>query len=132
MKFIVKIFNLNHIIDILPKQENMTEFYKNIDYLVMPSYNEAFGLVVVEAASFAKPSVLSSSAGVSEIINKDTGFVFNIKSFKDYLITLKTVINIYQNNYELYLKYCKNIFELSKKYTWENFAKNILNIEQGC
>ena len=130
MNFIVNLFNLKNNLEILPKLSDMSDFYKNIDFLVLPSYNEAFGLVVIEAGAYGKPSVISSSAGVSEIINKENGFVFNIKSFKDYIKTLKSVIDLYQENYDLYLKYCENIFELSKKYTWENFAENILNMEK--
>ncbi len=128
MKFIVNIFRLKNKINVLDKQENMSEFYKNIDILVMPSFFEAFGLVPLETASYFKPSVVSSSCGICEILDKDNSFIFRSKSVFSLINTLKKVYNIYHNNYDLYINYCKKAFELSKKYSWERFAQEIISI----
>lgn len=42
--------------------------YSACDIFVLPSYREGFGLVVVEAWLYKKPTIVSSQAGISDII----------------------------------------------------------------
>ncbi len=130
MKLIVSVFGLSKNIEVLDKQSDMSDFYSGIDVIVLPSFNEAFGLVVIEAASWGKPSIISSAAGSKEIFDKDSCFVFNINSFKDFVLTIKKVCSIYYNDYDLYLKYCKNAHSISKNYTWKKFAESIINSDK--
>ena len=48
IKLLIHFLKLNDIIDFLPLQKNMSDFYNSIDCLVMPSLSEAFGLVALE------------------------------------------------------------------------------------
>lgn len=61
--------------------KNKSEFYKNIDFLVVPSlhiWQEAFGLIVLEAFQYKKPVITSESGALPEInIHNLTGFVYN-------------------------------------------------------
>lgn len=115
-------------IEILPEQEGMTEFYKKIDCLVLPSLNEAFGLVLTEAASMGKPTLVSSTAGSSEIItNNENGFIFErskcfFRTLYNLFKKMEQIINTPQENFE---KISNNAYILSQKYTWDNFFEKI-------
>ena len=126
LKGMIKVFGLGDRVDIRPYQEDMTDFYKNIDVLVLPSMNEAFGLVVLEAMSAGAPCVVSSTAGAAEIITDKNGFVFNRKSFNQLFQSLKKVIDLYNKDFELFEKYRHNAFETAKNFTWKKFAEEIV------
>ena len=128
MKFTVKFFGLKERLKILPLQEDMTDFYKDIDVLVLPSLNEAFGLVVPEAMSYGHFCLVSSTAGAAEIIeNGKNGYIFNRSSFCNFVLSIKNIIKIYDNNFEKFRELSQKAFETSKLYTWKNFALNIIN-----
>ena len=59
---------LNNRCQILPFQENIVSLLQGIDVLVMPSRQESFGLVLVEAGAAGKPVVACRSQGPDEII----------------------------------------------------------------
>lgn len=126
MKSIIYLFNMKKYTEVLPFQEEMESFYKGIDVLVLPSLNEAFGLVVLEAMSYSKPALVSSTAGASEIIDEENGIVFNRHSFIDFVNTLKYFIDIYHNDFDKYKQYADNAYKTSKVYSWENFANKII------
>jgi glycosyltransferase involved in cell wall biosynthesis len=76
-KGLIIALGLQSYITILPFQKEMATFYAEIDALVLPSLNEAFGLVVTEAMSHGVIPIVSSTAGAAELIQQgETGFVF--------------------------------------------------------
>lgn len=129
-KFIVKILRLDSMIEILPKQSDMKSFYNSIDCYVLPSLNEAFGLVVTEAASNFKPSLVSSTTGVSELI-KDTenGFIFERTKnpVKNLVKKLTEISDIYFNDYEKFTQISKKAYEITQKLDWKKFTDTIIN-----
>ena len=128
MNFIVNVFGLKKRVKVWTFQENMTDFYKETDVLVLPSLNEAFGLVVPEAMSYGDFCLVSSTAGSAEIIENDkNGYLFNRGSFFNFVSALKNIINIYNNDFAKFVNLSKNAFETSKLYSWKNFALNIIN-----
>lgn len=58
-----------------------TEFYNQIDLLVVPSlWEEPFGRIVVEAIACGVPVLASNRGGISEILkNRKEGLLFNIE-----------------------------------------------------
>lgn len=128
-KLLIKLFKLQDIIELLPKQSDMKSFYESIDCYVLPSLNEAFGLVVTEAASNSRPSLVSSTTGVRElIIDGENGFVFNRakQPVKNLYEGLKRVYNLYSSDYKKYVEISKNAYELSKSLDWQEFADIII------
>lgn len=127
---VIKLLKLQNLIELLPKQENMDEFYKSIDCYILPSLNEAFGLVVPEAASNFKPSLVSSTVGVRELIKDgENGFVFNrtktpVKNLAQKLIE---ITNIYFNDHTKFTEISKNAHEISTKLDWKKFTDTIIN-----
>lgn len=54
-------------IHILGEQSSGAEFMYNVDVCAIPSIEEAFSLVVVEAMQFGKPSVVTSAGGCKDV-----------------------------------------------------------------
>lgn len=128
-KLFVRLLGLDNKIEILSKQADMHAFYKTIDCYILPSLNEAFGLVVTEAASNFKPSITSSTTGVSELIKDgEDGFVFDrtknpIKNLAD---KIKEVADIYFNKPERYIEISKNAAKIAQNLDWKKFVDTII------
>ena len=61
---------------ILPFQKDITWVMHALDVLVLPSLQESFGLVLIEAAAFGKPVIATQTEGPSEIVAEGiTGFL---------------------------------------------------------
>ena len=127
MKFLLNISGLRKVTDILPKQEDMTDFYKSIDCVLMPSIHESFGLVPLEALSFCKTCLVSDNIGFAEIIDENSGFKFNRLSISSFLKQLKYVGKMFYETPEEFDKIRKNGWEISTKYTWERFVDGLIN-----
>lgn len=129
-KTFIKLLGLQNRIELLPKQNDMDSYYKSIDCYILPSLNEAFGLVVTEAASNFKPSLASSTTGVRELIkDSENGFVFErtqtpVKNLTQKLIE---ITDIYFNNYDKFVEITKNAYEISAKLDWRKFTDTIIN-----
>lgn len=58
-------------------QQDLTPVYELLDLLVVPSVNEPFGRVVIEAMANGVPCIGADSGGIPEIIdNHDTGWLY--------------------------------------------------------
>jgi glycosyltransferase involved in cell wall biosynthesis len=67
---------LSDCCQVLPFQQDVTGVLAATDVLVLPSRQESFGLVLVEAAALGKPSIATRTEGPSEIIvDGVTGFL---------------------------------------------------------
>ena len=62
--------NLNYPerVTVEPWSDDMPDFYKRISVLVLPSFNEGFGLVAAEAMSAGKPVIASNCSSLPEVI----------------------------------------------------------------
>lgn len=80
----------------------MIDFYKDMDIIVLPSLNEAFGLVLIEALSMGKPVLVSSSFGALGFMDLKESFlkemVFNPRSREDLTSKLIGFINSWTYN----------------------------------
>ena len=125
----IKLLGLEDRIELLPKQRNMDDYYKSIDCYVLPSLNEAFGLVVPEAAMNFKPSIVSSTTGVAELVQDGkNGFVFDrAKNPVKNLVKKPTeVVEIYFNDKEKFNEICKCAHEIPAKREWKKFSDTII------
>ncbi|WP_458403014.1 glycosyltransferase family 4 protein [Methanobrevibacter sp.] len=58
-------------------RRDIEKIIPSCDLLVLPSYSESFGLVLIEALACGKPVVGSNVGGITEIITSDVGFLVN-------------------------------------------------------
>ncbi|OIP74474.1 MAG: hypothetical protein AUK08_01665 [Candidatus Pacebacteria bacterium CG2_30_36_39] len=107
-------------------EDELAALYEISYIFVFPAVKQTWGLAPVEAMSYGKPAVISSDAGVSEIIkNKENGFIFEAKSVS----SLVKNINYLLNNKKMYEKISKNARDtVFKELSWEKYSQNILEI----
>ena len=58
-------------------RNDVDKIIPSCDVLVLPSFSESFGLVLIEALACGKPVIGSDVGGISEIINDDVGLLIN-------------------------------------------------------
>lgn len=114
--------------------DDMPKVYALSDMMVLPSYSEGLGIVLLEAMSMKKPVLATDIAGVNEVVKHNkTGLLVPIKSskklassikllYKDKNLKDRLVQNAYamiEKEFELY-KQVKKVEELFKKVYGKN------------
>ncbi len=66
----------NSNISFIGNVDNLQKYYASIDCLVLPSYNESWGLVVLEAMSAMVPVIATKNTGLTELFSNDIECVF--------------------------------------------------------
>lgn len=93
-------------------QNEMVSFYKKMDVIVLPSLNEAFGLVFIESLAMGKPTFVSERFGSLYYVKDDySSFSFNPKKPTELTDKIKAYLknkkeksyfeNIYYSNFSL-------------------------------
>lgn len=129
LELLVKFLKLENKVEIIPQQKDMTEYFKTIDCYVLPSLNEALGLVVPESALNYKPSIVSSTTGACELIKEgENGFIFDREHspIKNLTSALVKAENIYFNDFDKYVEISKNANKTFQNFSWETFTKIII------
>lgn len=122
-----KIKNLNLEKNIIMhgfKQRNeINEITKKCSLYCMTSYEESFGLTVIESMSFGLPCIAFDDAkGVLEIINENTGVI--IKK-RDKELMARTIIELLTNE-KMLKSLSKESYKKSLNYSYDNVKKEWL------
>jgi teichuronic acid biosynthesis glycosyltransferase TuaC len=95
------------------------------DIFVLPSWNEALGVVYLEAMSFKKPVIGTIDEGISEIITDGkNGFLVSPKNIDSIVEKISMLIN----NKNLRETIGISGYESIKNMTWESNAKEMIKI----
>ena len=70
---------LQEIVSFLPHQPNMQQLYGAFDLVIVPSWEETFGTVTIEAMASGVPVIGSNTAGTAEILSNEK-FLFQPKN----------------------------------------------------
>jgi glycosyltransferase involved in cell wall biosynthesis len=69
-------YNLEHCINLLGYQSNITKFLQNTNIYIHPSNREGFGISVIEAMLMKKPVILSNAGALPElVVNNESGLL---------------------------------------------------------
>lgn len=100
-----------------PSKKN--KLLDNYDFLVLPTLNENFGIVILESLARGLPVLTTNETPWIAIQNTNAGWVINHS-----IIELKLVLNQIFNTQdkEFFIKK-KNAIKIAKKFTKENLAK---------
>lgn len=86
--------NLKNIVFLGNQPHNiLRKIYNIADVSLVPSRNEAFGLVVIEAMACGAPVIGTRQGGIPEIINENVGQVFEPENYHELAKIISLVLN---------------------------------------
>ncbi len=105
---------------------SLHKIYNISDVLAVPSKEEAFGLVALEALACGTPVIGTNSGGMKDFINENVGFLINIDDVEMLAKNINKILNTD-------VKFSRN--KLAKyareNYSQENFMRNLVEIYEN-
>ncbi|MDD3150616.1 MAG: glycosyltransferase family 4 protein [Candidatus Gastranaerophilales bacterium] len=127
VRFLVRFYGLKKVVEFLPYQNEMQEFYNSVDCVIMPSLLETFGLVAIEAMANKRPIIVSDLCGISEIIhNNENGLIFNMKNKPEKNLA-NALKNIFDDREKLETL-SKNAYKTALEYSWDKAYKRFISL----
>ncbi|MFC1870797.1 glycosyltransferase family 4 protein [Chloroflexota bacterium] len=120
--------NLDQQVDFVGQQshDKVMEYMKIADVFSLPSWNEAFGVVYIEAMMHGKPVIACRGEGIDGVIeNKLTGLLVKPKDVESLSRAIDFILENPQNAQELGERAKKLILE---NYTWEKNAQSYIKL----
>lgn len=104
---------------------NLTTYYQNADVFILPSLDDGFGLVVLEAMACGTPVIVSENTGAKDVVrNGINGFVIPARSVE----AIKDKILFFYNNRDKVKEMGLNARKQAEQYSWENYRENIRKV----
>lgn len=103
-------------------ESELVSLIQGSDAIILPSIHEGFGMPLLEAMACGIPSITMNKHAPPEVV-EDSGLLVDSHNIDD--IATK-MIEINKNNLLRHLS--EKAFLLSKKYSWENHATQILSL----
>lgn len=105
------------------KGEAKTQFYQEVDMIVVPTMNDTQPLAILDAFAWAKPVVASDHVSVQQIIRHGEN---GLMAYSGNVESLAKMIGILINSNELSLKLAKQGYdEAIDKYEFSKIAQNL-------
>jgi D-inositol-3-phosphate glycosyltransferase len=111
------------------EQSELPDYYNAADLLVLPSQYESFGITAVEAMASGLPVITTDTTGVSDLIDKKHSFL--ITSANNPILLSEKIAEILGNEEE-YAHLRKEVSESVRELSWDNTAKQFLNLCIAC
>lgn len=107
--------------------EQIINLYKNAECFVLPSYEEGFGIPILEAMACSCP-VVSSNAGSLPEVGGDAVIYFNPEDLSDMAEKIAQVLDDQKLRKNLIAKGLQRY----KKFSWKKMAQQTLEVYQKC
>lgn len=119
-----KALNSENIIFVGPVSDP-SKFYAAFDFLILPSYREGFGMVVLESAAMGTPIIVSDIIGPTEFVKDNhNGLYCDVKSASSLRSTMLKALSLSESEY---LKLCENAYsDVSTKFNSNDFKEAFL------
>jgi glycosyltransferase involved in cell wall biosynthesis len=127
IKNLVKSLGLVNVVSFFGQilHDDVMKHMLKCNIFVMPSWDEAFGVVYLEAMSFRKPIIATKNEGISDlIVDGKNGFLVKSRDVDDLADKLYKLIS----NPGLRESIGNEGFKTIKNLTWENSAKQVYEI----
>ncbi len=100
-------------------------YFSAFDFMVLPSYREGFGMVVLEAAAMGTPSIISNIKGPTDfVVDGYNGLICEVQSVDS---LYHSIIRALEMNEDAYTEMSKNAYRTVKdKFDSEAFKKEFL------
>ena len=84
-----------HIRDVIftGARDDVEDIIPSCDVLILPSYSESFGLVLIEALACGKPVIGSDVGGITEIITDDVGLLIDPTKVSSIAMAVDRMVN---------------------------------------
>ena len=106
-------------------QESLPQYYGEMDIVLMPSRSEGFGLTAIEAMACGCVVVASDVGGLPEVVRDGVcGLLHRSEDVKDMAEKICSLIA----SPELYRSLQKNALQHVQKFSFQRYAKLILNL----
>ena len=90
--------------------------------LILPSYREGFGSIVIEAAASQTPIIATNIPGPTDFItHMNNGYLIRPKNPDD----IRKALNFYRENPKIINKFSENAFDKCYKYFEEDYVCNL-------
>ncbi len=121
-------YNIDKYFTFAGYRNDIPEILKASDVFVLPSHNETFGIVYIEAMAMAKPVIGCRAGGVSEIIDDGiNGFLVPPNDSEELAMAMLNYIT----NRKLINQHGKNGIKMAKKFSMNNHINELLRIYNG-
>lgn len=100
------------------------EYYFASDLLILPTYDDSWGLVINEAMACGIPVATTTAAGAYLDLVKDNGYTYEAKDVK----ALVDIIKRYFEDPDLLLKHSQNSLKIIKEFSFENSKREVERI----
>ncbi len=74
-------------------RDDVEDIIPSCDVLILPSFSESFGLVLIEALACGKPVIGSDVGGITEIINDDVGLLVDPTKISSIALAIDRLVN---------------------------------------
>ena len=79
-------------------RNDISDYYSKLDFLVLPSRYETFGIVLIEAMACGIPVIATKCGGPVDIVTPETGLLIekdNIDELKNAILTMSETLELY-------------------------------------
>lgn len=109
------------LLNFMPKEELIYN-YKNSDIFIMPSYNETFGLVYIEAMSQGLPIIYTQNEGVDGYFKEGSvGYSVDPDNINDIINKIELIVT----NYD---EMSRNAVQKVQSFTWDKVSNQYIEI----
>jgi glycosyltransferase involved in cell wall biosynthesis len=103
---------------------NIHKYYFASDILILPTYDDSWGLVINEAMACGLPVVTTTASGASLDLIKNNGYVFEPGDVK----ALVDIIKRYVREPNLILRHSQNSLKIIKEFSFDKSKKEVEKI----
>ena len=111
----------SELVEYIGKTNNIKEFLRLADVIVLPSYREGLSRFLIEAASSSKPIITTNVAGCKDVVDDNiNGYLCEVKDDKSLASCIEKMLLLPENDLNLMRQHSKRIAK-------ERFDSTIVN-----
>lgn len=106
-------------------KSNPAKYFASFDFMMLPSYQEGFGMTVVEASALGVPPIITNIKGPTDLVTDgESGLVCEVKSVESLLDTMERALSMGAQEYK---KMSSTAYQVAKdKFDSDEYKKKFL------
>lgn len=106
---------------LLKQRQDLSRLYSEASAFCLPSIDDGFGMVVLEAMSYGLPVIVTQNVGSADCLREGTdGFIVKIR---DAEALKEKILDLYEHP-EKRLQMGRSAMERARSFTWESYGGN--------